>query len=40
MRDLHYFLCGPPPMTMAAEQALRELGVPVWRIQTEIFELV
>ena len=40
VRDLHYFLCGPPPMTKAAEQALRDLGVPVWRIQTEIFELV
>ncbi len=40
LRDLHYFLCGPVPMTKAAEQALRELGVPVWRIQTEIFELV
>lgn len=38
--ELHYFLCGPVPMTKAAEQALRDLGVPVWRIQTEIFELV
>jgi predicted ferric reductase len=40
LRELHYFLCGPVPMTRAAEQALRDLGVPVWRIQTEIFELV
>lgn len=40
LRDLHYFLCGPVPMTKAAEQALRDLGVPVWQIQTEIFELV
>jgi len=40
LRDLHYFLCGPVPMARAAEQALHELGVPAWRIQTEIFELV
>ena len=40
LHDLHYFLCGPVPMTKAAEEALRERGVPVWRIQTEIFELV
>jgi len=37
---LHHFLCGPPPMTAAAEKALHELGVPAQRIQTEIFELV
>jgi predicted ferric reductase len=37
---LHYFLCGPTPMTGAAEAALRELGVPAGQIQTEIFELV
>ena len=38
--DLHYFLCGPVPMRDAAEGALREMDVPIWRIQTEIFELV
>jgi predicted ferric reductase len=37
--DLHCFLCGPPPMTAAAEAALEALGVPATRIQTEIFEL-
>lgn len=37
--ELHYFLCGPTPMTSAAEDALRDLGVPARSIQTEIFEL-
>jgi 3-phenylpropionate/trans-cinnamate dioxygenase ferredoxin reductase subunit len=37
---LHYFLCGPPPMTQAAERALEDLGVPSSRIQTEVFNLV
>lgn len=38
--ELHYFLCGPVPMTNAAEKGLHALGVPASRIQTEIFELV
>jgi predicted ferric reductase len=37
---MHYFLCGPAPMTAAAEAALRALGVPTAQIHTEIFELV
>jgi predicted ferric reductase len=37
---MHYFLCGPTPMTSAADEALRSLGVPAQRIQTEVFELV
>lgn len=37
---LHYFLCGPAPMTAAAGEALRGLGVPAHHIHTEIFELV
>lgn len=36
---MHYFLCGPTPMTEAAEAALRTLGVPSGQIHTEIFEL-
>ncbi|MGG5888087.1 ferredoxin reductase family protein [Falsiroseomonas sp. HC035] len=36
---LHCFLCGPTPMTAAAEAALRGMGVPASHIQTEIFEL-
>lgn len=36
---LHYFLCGPTPMTAAAEAALGALGVPAWQVHTEIFEL-
>jgi ferredoxin-NADP reductase len=39
-RRLHYFLCGPTPMTAAAGDALRALGVSASQIQTEIFELV
>ncbi|WP_372623834.1 ferric reductase-like transmembrane domain-containing protein [Falsiroseomonas sp.] len=35
---LHHFLCGPAPMTAAAEEALHALGVPAHRIQTEVFE--
>lgn len=37
---LHYFLCGPTPMTTAAEAALAELGVPAAHVHTEVFELV
>jgi ferredoxin-NADP reductase len=37
---LHYFLCGPTPMTAAADAALRALGVPAPQVHTEIFELV
>ena len=36
---LHYFLCGPKPMTGAAESALTDLGVPLDHMQTEIFDL-
>ncbi len=36
---LHHFLCGPTPMTAAAEAALHAMGVDAARIQTEIFEL-
>ncbi|MDP3418383.1 ferric reductase-like transmembrane domain-containing protein [Falsiroseomonas sp.] len=36
---LHCFLCGPTPMTAAAEQALLGMGIPARQIQTEIFEL-
>ncbi len=39
-RKLHYFLCGPTPMTAAASDALRAMGVGASQIQTEIFELV
>lgn len=39
-RDWSHLLCGPPPMTEAARRALLELGVPVWRIDSEIFDMV
>ncbi len=35
-----HFLCGPAPMTSAARAGLAALGVPAWRIHSEIFELV
>ena len=36
----HYFVCGPPPMMDAVEQALLELGVPGASIDSERFNLV
>ena len=35
-----HMLCGPPPMTEAARAALLEMSVPLWRIDSEIFDLV
>ena len=37
---MHYFLCGPTPLTSAAEAALSKLGVPDRQVHTEIFKLV
>lgn len=37
---LHYFLCGPPPMLTATENALRDLGVPPDHVRLEVFNLV
>jgi predicted ferric reductase len=34
-----YFLCGPVPLTEAAERGLSALGVPESHIRTELFEL-
>lgn len=34
------FLCGPPPLTQVARDALESLGVPRGRIESELFELV
>jgi len=38
--DYQHFLCGPPPMTDAARRALQERGIPLWRIDSEIFDMV
>ncbi len=35
-----YFLCGPGPMTDAAQRGLRTLGVPLARIHFELFDMV
>ncbi len=34
-----YFICGPQAMTQAAERYLAELGVPMRRIHTELFDM-
>jgi predicted ferric reductase len=39
-QSLHYFLCGPPPMLKAVEDALADLGVPLDHVKVEIFNLV
>lgn len=39
-RDWPHMLCGPAPMLTALRPALRRLGVPATRIDSEIFELV
>jgi predicted ferric reductase len=39
-RRLAAFLCGPPPLTRAAREALEALGIPPDRIESELFELV
>jgi len=36
----HYFICGPEPMTDALEKVVYEMGVPLRRSHTEIFNLV
>ena len=39
LRDLHYFVCGPEAMTRAVERALYNLGVPLGRLHTELFDM-
>lgn len=39
-RSLDYFLCGPAPMTDAAQSGLHGLGVPLARIHFELFDMV
>jgi predicted ferric reductase len=38
--DLQYFVCGPQPMIDAIERALYQLGVPLERSHSELFDLV
>lgn len=35
-----YFLCGPKPMNDSVQRTLRALGVPLHRIQCELFDMV
>jgi ferredoxin-NADP reductase len=35
-----YFMCGPRPMTDAAQHALHALGVPLARVHFELFDMV
>jgi predicted ferric reductase len=39
-RGWPHLLCGPGPMLDAVRSALRDLGVPTWHIDYEIFEMV
>ncbi|MGF1671594.1 MAG: ferric reductase-like transmembrane domain-containing protein [Balneolaceae bacterium] len=41
--DVHsceYFICGPPPMMDVAEKALREWGLPVYKVHSERYKIV
>ena len=37
--DYEYFICGPRPMIVNMEKYLRELGVPLRRIHSELFDM-
>ena len=39
-QQFEYFLCGPKPMSEAVQQGLHNLGVPLSRINFELFDLV
>ena len=39
-RSRHVFVCGPEAMTQAIERHLRDLGVPMSHVHSELFELV
>lgn len=39
-REQVYLMCGPAAMTAAAEKILANLGVPIGRVHTELFDLV
>jgi predicted ferric reductase len=36
--ELHYFVCGPVPMTDIAERELHNMGVPLHQVHTELFD--
>ncbi len=38
--DFEYFICGPVPMIEAVERSLHELGIPMSKYHTELFDLV
>jgi ferredoxin-NADP reductase len=35
----HTFICGPEPRSDMAQRALRGMGVPVWKIHHELFDM-
>jgi ferredoxin-NADP reductase len=37
---IHYFLCGPTPMTTSVERSLAAMGVPAAHVHSEIFDWV
>lgn len=36
--DQEFFICGPPPMSKAAQEELKKLNIPAHRIHREVFE--
>lgn len=38
-KNCHFFVCGPPPMSRAVLQALRDMGISSKNIQHEMFEM-
>lgn len=37
--DTHVFLCGPEPMSEMAQRSLRRLGIPIWKVHHELFDM-
>lgn len=38
--ELHYFICGPTPMTTCIERSLHDMGIARRRVHTELFDMV
>jgi predicted ferric reductase len=40
VQHVSFFICGPPPLMREVERSLEQLGVPLWNIRLERFNLV
>jgi predicted ferric reductase len=40
VQHVSFFICGPPPLMSEVERSLEQLGVPLWNIRLERFNLV